>query len=60
MNVYRELNDVDIAKIIAKYFNTDYTGVCLYTDTKTIGQGMNESEIIVIKAKVVEEEQLDI
>lgn len=59
MNVYRELNDVDIAKIIAKHFNVDYGGVCLYTENKTIGYGINEREITVIKAKV-EEEQIDI
>ena len=54
MNVYRELNDIDIAKIIAKYFNVDYAGVCLYTDIKTIGYGINERETTVIKAKVEE------
>ena len=59
MNVYRELNEIDIAKIIAKYFNTDYAGVRLYTESKTIGYGMNESEVTVIKAKI-EEEQTDI
>ena len=59
MNVYRELNDVDIAKIIAKYFNVDYGAVCLYTDIKTIGYGINERETTVIKAKV-EEEQTEI
>ena len=59
MNVYRELNDVDIAKIIAKHFNVDYGGVRLYTENKTIGYGINEREITVIKAKV-EEEQVDI
>lgn len=59
MNVYRELNDVDIAKIIAKHFNVDYGGVRLYTENKTIGYGINEREITVIKAKV-EEEQIDI
>ena len=59
MNVYRELNDVDIAKIIAKHFNVDYGGVRLYTDIKTIGYGINERETTVIKAKV-EEEQIDI
>ena len=59
MNVYRELNDVDIAKIIAKYFNVDYAGVRLYTQNETIGYGVNESEITVIKAKV-EEEEIDI
>lgn len=59
MNVYRELNEVDIAKIIAKYFNVDYAGVRLYTEIKTVGYGLNESEITVIKAKI-EEEQVDI
>lgn len=59
MNVYRELNDVDIAKIIAKHFNVDYGGVRLYTENKTIGYGINERETTVIKAKV-EEEQIDI
>ena len=59
MNVYRELNEIDIAKIIAKYFNVDYAGVCLYTEIKTVGYGLNESEITVIKAKV-EEEKIDI
>lgn len=59
MNVYRELNDIDIAKIIAKYFNVDYGAVCLYTDIKTVGYGVNERETTVIKAKV-EEEQIDI
>lgn len=59
MNVYRELNDVDIAKIIAKHFNVDYGAVCLYTDIKTIGYGINEREITVIKAKV-EQEEIDI
>lgn len=59
MNVYRELNDVDIAKIIAKYFNVDYGGVRLYTENKTIGYGINERETTVIKAKV-EQEQTDI
>lgn len=59
MNVYRELNDVDIAKIIAKYFNVDYGGVCLYTELETVGYGINEIKVTVIKAKV-EEEQVDI
>jgi len=59
MNVYRELNDTDIAKIIAKYFNVDYAGVCLYTENKTVGYGINETEVTVIKAKV-EEEKVDI
>ena len=59
MNVYRELNDVDIAKIIAKHFNVDYGGVRLYTENKTIGYGVNERETTVIKAKV-EEEQTEI
>ena len=59
MNVYRELDQVDIAKIIAKHFNVDYGAVCLYTDIKTIGYGINERETTVIKAKV-EEEQTEI
>ena len=59
MNVYRELNEIDIAKIIAKYFKTDYAGVRLYTESKTVGYGMNESEVTVIKAKV-EVEEVDI
>lgn len=59
MNVYRELNEIDIAKIIAKYFNVDYAGIRLYTEIKTVGYGINESETTVIKAKV-EEEKIDI
>lgn len=59
MNVYRELDQVDITKIIAKHFNVDYGAVCLYTDIKTIGYGINERETTVIKAKV-EEEQTEI
>ena len=59
MNVYRELSDIDIAKIIAKYFHVDYGGVRLYTENKTIGYGINERETTVIKAKV-EEEKVDI
>lgn len=59
MNVYRELDHVDIAKIIAKHFHVDYGSVCLYTENKTIGYGINERETTVIKAKV-EEEQTEI
>jgi len=59
MNVYRELDQVDIAKIIAKHFNVEYGAVCLYTDSETIGYGINERETTVIKAKV-EQEQIDI
>lgn len=55
MKIYRDLNEVDIAKILAKYFHVEYNNIRLYTEEKTVGYGYNETTVTEIKAKVVEE-----
>lgn len=55
MKIYRDLNEVDIAKILAKYFHVEYNNIHLYTEEKTVGYGYNETTVTEIKAKVVEE-----